>query len=699
MNLSLCDTLAMPKTHALRAFILMLTLLAPAVAANTTDVLQQSLQLAGASTEAQLRAEQVRAASSTAAQRLPLLRALMNEPLRASYRVGLLAAAIEDEADSALGLMNIAASLAGAEIHRPASDTPSQAPVDQHDGDALTAAVAAIAASRGAPQPAADEVPSTLLLPAPLRDEIARMLAAVARAEHFRQRAFAAFPPSATPALLIRQAIDGDLQPFEAPDFRDLIMKVDKEALYAGMLELTEATERLTRFLLAGPLPAAKLRFATALGDVLIDTGTRDDTHEVGDLVLLIDMGGDDHYRFQPCSTSARIGIVIDAAGNDHYLATATAAGAAAAVLGYSLLWDGGGNDLYGPSPLSAGASAEPVATNERLTQAAALFGAALLVDAGGDDRYRALSHAQGWALGGTAVLLDRSGNDDFHALAFAQGSASAQGVALLVDRNGNDRYTLAATPLVLPSSQLPERNLSMGQGAAMGHAGAGGDGRSLAGGIGALFDFSGDDHYHAQLFAQGAGYHEGLGILFDGGGSDRFDAAWYAMGAAAHRAAGVLLKRGKGADHYRASHSTAIGAAHDLSLAFFVDEGGDDHYSLGDVGFGAAHDNSSAVFVDAAGNDEYAVSNPRCLAFGAAHQSGWGSLREDLSNLGLFFDLGGSDRYPGHCSGPHENALWLWPRQYPELKLPSESGAGIDGEHANPFLLAPRTRTNSSDR
>src|SRR5690606_19630368 len=190
-------------------------------------------------------------------------------------------------------------------------------------------------------------------------------------------------------------------------------------------------------------------------------------------------------------------------------------------------------------------------------SQAAALFGNALLIDEAGNDRYNARSHAQGWALGGSALLIDRHGNDSYHALAHAQGSAGPGGVALLIDVGGDARYTLAPLPLQCPSSQLPERNLAMGQGAAMGVRASASDGRSLPGGLGALIDLSGDDHYEAGVFAQGAGYFQSAGLLIDAGGSDRFDAAWYAMGAAAHGAAGVLLARGNGDDHYQASHST----------------------------------------------------------------------------------------------------------------------------------------------
>jgi hypothetical protein len=229
-----------------------------------------------------------------------------------------------------------------------------------------------------------------------------------------------------------------------------------------------------------------------------------------------------------------------------------------------------------------------------------------------------------------------------------------------------------------------------MGQGAGRGVRPDSADGRSSAGGIGILLDLQGDDHYVAQVFAQGVGYYEGLGLLVDDGGSDHFDAAWYAMGAAAHKGAGILLKRGTGDDSYRASHSIALGAAHDFAVGIFLDEGGNDHYQVGDLGLGAAHDNSTALFVDAAGGDIYQVAAAACRALGTAHISDGGTVRDDLPNLGLFMDLGGNDSYPTHCTQARNNSTWASPRSGPGRNPRGEAGAGIDGEWPMPFAIRP---------
>ena len=618
--------------------------------------------------------------------RLPLFERLMHAPHSAGEQAGYIDTLFRAHADSPQALTRITTRLAGIALARDASAFAADEARLLATPDPLATALqwlndsAAPRAGSMDTESASTAATATDSLPVALQHELARLLAATARAERFRRRAFAALPSAATPELLIRQAVEQRLAPFEEPDFRRLPQLVEREALAAGMLALVAGVENFVTWLKAAELPALRWQASTALGTILIDTTGSDGHHELGDTLLLVDTGGNDRYTFRRSTAHRPVSILIDLAGDDHYNSSANASGPAVAVLGYAVSWDGGGNDVYDSAAHS-------------LRQGAALFGAALLVDEAGDDRYRARSHAQGWALGGSALLLDRDGDDDYHALALAQGSAGPQAVAALVDAAGKDRYTLASTPLIQPSSQLPERNLSMGQGAAMGLRADFSDGRALPGGLGILLDFAGDDRYHAQVFAQGAGYYEGTGMLVDGDGNDEFDAAWYAMAAAAHRGAGILLKRGNGKDRYHASHSTSIGAAHDRSIAFFIDEGGDDHYTLGDLGLGGAHDNSTALFIDAGGDDHYTVTAPRCLAFGAAHLAEWGHPGESQPNVGLFFDLGGNDDYTAACAGPANDTLWHWPRQHPALDLPSERGAGFDGESPTPFANTPLTR------
>ena len=629
--------------------------------------------------------------SPTRERQLPLYRAVMAQPLQAPYRAALLAQAYRQAISSPHELMALTGTVAGLSVSRG----PVQAlqPLEQALRAAADPLAAGLAWIKTAPSPSAlpwqPVLPDEASLPQPLRLEVALMLAGMGQAHQFLQRALARLPASVTPALLMRQALDGNITLFEEPDFRQLLPLVEREALLAGMLDLIAATDRLRRFVTtAKPLPAVSWALDTPMGQIVIDTTGRDNQHRLHDPLLVLDVGGNDHYVFEAARPTHRVAVLLDHLGNDHYDALSAGADPSGAVLGYGILWDTAGDDTYQGS---------------QLAQASALFGAALLVDGGGLNHFSASRHAQAHALGGFAVLLSGEGNDRFTAQTQAQASAGPDGVAVLIDPGGNDRYSLDNSPLIRPSPQLPTHNTSMGQGAGRGMRADAFDGRSTAGGIGLLLDLAGDDHYSAQVFAQGAGYQEGLGMLVDDDGNDRFEAAWYAMGSAAHKGAGLLLKRGRGNDVYHASHSMALGAAHDFSVGVFVDEGGDDSYHLGDLGLGAAHDNSVALFIDAAGNDRYTVAAPHCRALGTTAMSEWGTVRENLPNTGLFMDLGGDDRYPAHCAQAGNMAQWTALRPLhlstllPPLPLRSEGGAGIDGEFALPLAIHPLTRAPTS--
>lgn len=654
----------------------------PDVLHASADVLDEVIALAGTDRHT-LATDPLRLRESpTRDRQLPFFRALMAEPLQAVYRSGVLETRFRDAIASPRSAMVSSGMLAGADVARGAVADPladldrqlRQAP------DPLRAGLALMMQGAGDIHGWDPELPDEHALPPPLRTEIGRVLAAIGQANRFRLRALAGLPENATRELLLRQVVESRLGSFEEPDFRTLVSAVDKDALMAGMVDLVTAVQALDAFLgSVDELPELSWQLATPLGLVLIDTTGAENHHELIDPLLVVDVGGDDTYVFRDRSAGNHISVVLDRGGDDRYVAIGVGTCPAAAVMGYGVLWDTGGDDVY---------------EADRLGQGAALFGAALLVDGGGSDNFDAVGYAQAFALGGAALLISMGGDDRFSALTHAQGSGGPEGAAVLVNVRGNDRYVLGNDPLVVPSPQLPDRNVSMGQGAGWGIRADLSDGRSTTGGVGALFDFDGDDRYVAQVFAQGAGFFEGAGVLVDGGGSDVFEAAWYGMAAAAHRAAGVLISRGDGDDVYRASHSTSIGAAHDRSLAFFIDEGGNDRYRLGGLGIGAAHDNGTAVFVDGAGDDEYGLGGAACDAFGAARMSLWGTIREDQPNVGLFFDLGGSDSYPAKCRAARDDARWRWVREYPDLGLRSESGAGVDGQHPSPFHTRPRTRS-----
>lgn len=624
-------------------------------------------------------------ASPTRDQQLPLFRAVMADPLHAPYRAGMLADSYAQKVASPHALMGLTGAVAGVRLVRSKEVTLN--PIESRlkkSSDPLTSSLEWMSPMTMEGRAWSPTLPNDTQLPNPLRFELAMMLSAMSQSHQYLQRALAKLPSSATPELLRRQAFDNLFSPFEEPDYRQILGLVERGALLAGMLDLVAASERLKHFVATtSDLPALSWTLDTPLGQIIIDTTGQDNHYRLQAPLLVLDVGGNDSYEFLPTTEGHRISVLIDHQGNDHYFTVAPGADPSSATLGYGILWDTQGNDHY---------------EGVQQAQSSALFGASLLVDEGGDNTFTASDHSQAQAIAGFAVLLSSPGNDQFNAQTHAQGSAGPQGVAVLIDPAGNDDYSLNNTPLSQPSPQLPTHNTSMGQGAGWGVRGEFDDGRSSAGGIGILLDLAGDDRYSGQVFAQGVGYYEGLGLLVDNAGDDHFDAAWYAMGAAAHTGAGILLKRGTGNDIYHSSHSISLGAAHDFSVGLFLDEGGNDRYEVAGLSLGAAHDNSFALFVDGSGNDHYQVTTDDCQAFGIARISQWGTMREDMVNLGLFMDLGGQDHYPKTCANVRNNANWNAPRKWPLLQLRSEAAAGYDGELPMPFDLRALTQAVPTD-
>jgi hypothetical protein len=597
-----------------------------------------------------------------------LLRALQAAPLQADLWARSLQASFVSTSGQAVPLWEAAAGL-----HRAGTVAPvARAVATEEEGDPLAMALRRLSDLGHAARPAGSQLPPDTPLTRPLRMAVADMLFAIADAEVVRRQALARVPASVTPELLVA-LWRGTGTPEQDVVLRAALAAVDMHELLAGMHRLVGAASRLRQALPAAAASAAvDWRWSTPLGEVRIDTTGTAGQHRLEDPLLIVDVGGDDHYALAARAETNRIAVLLDVGGNDRYVALQDGSDVAAGLLGYALLWDTDGDDRY---------------QGGWLAQGAALLGAALLLDASGHDRYQSTGMAQGFAWGGVALLADLGGDDGYDAASYAQASAGPNAVAVLFDAGGNDRYALQATPVVLRSSQLPDRNTSMGQGVGRGLR-AHGQAPDLAGGLGMLLDLAGNDHYSAQVFAQGAGYYFGVGLLIDGGGEDRFDAAWYAMGAAAHAAAGLLLKQGQGSDHYMASHSTSIGAAHDGSLAYFRDDGGDDHYTLGNLGVGAAQDGSVAVFVDGGGDDAYATGGAPCHAFGLARNSPEGSALPPGVGLGLFLDLGGRDRHPPHCPVVGNATAWRSDDgqvPYPHGAGPTQAGvwAGVDWERS----------------
>ncbi|MBT4524630.1 MAG: hypothetical protein HOC21_06885, partial [Phycisphaerae bacterium] len=91
--------------------------------------------------------------------------------------------------------------------------------------------------------------------------------------------------------------------------------------------------------------------------------------------------------------------------------------------------------------------------------------------------------------------------------------------------------------------------------------------------------DFSGDDNFRGNRYAQGFGVHQAFGVLIDDAGDDTYWAMTAAdQGSAWDIAAGCLLDK-SGDDSYTANSMTQ-GSAAMQGIAYLIDLDGEDLYS-----------------------------------------------------------------------------------------------------------------------
>lgn len=426
-----------------------------------------------------------------------------------------------------------------------------------------------------------------------------------------------------------------------------MMRRVEISYLAAGAYDLFLAVQEAATAV--APVPgsiAYDVRIPTIWGEIRL-TGGGSTRHEGGPSLLVIDTGGDDTYIDMAANRSLAnwASIVIDTDGDDRYLSDPALAdtpiaefegrrhpgfrpGPGGALFGYAVIVDTKGNDLY---------------RSHRPSQGSGRFGFAMLLDLEGDDVYDAYIDSQGFGKFGAGILEDVAGSDRYDGFNQVQGVGQTGGIGLLFDRAGNDVYVANNSVLDFPSPQSPQANVSMAQGTGNGRRADFLDGRSLAGGVGILFDQSGNDTYSAGVFAQGAGYWMAVGMLWDGAGDDRYTGDWYVQGASAHFAVGALDDI-SGNDVYTARLNMALGAGHDLGFGVLIDRAGDDRYTGPNLSLGAGNANGFGLFADLSGNDVY---ESRGISLGKAAEAPKGSLRSRILCIGVFLDLGGQDAYP----------------------------------------------------
>ena len=485
-----------------------------------------------------------------------------------------------------------------------------------------------------------------------------------------------------------------------------------RERLYRAAAQIAFAIEDVDWMAFAG-MRGVDYRLETNAGLIVVRDAGPTTWDEDDDVLLQIDLGGDDEYLAEVASnTSAQnpVSLAIDLGGVDtyHYEPEPTPydqPGLLPADADGRYMGDG----QYGNYTLS-----------NRSRQGAARNGIAMLFDLGGDDdHYQSLRASQGYAHMGVGVLFDDGGDDVYEGEAAVQGSAQygiglavdagtgadtrrsftysqgfgwVAGAGVLVDGGGDDTYLCdigdpdQGGVLVYYSPQLPQQgNSSFCQGAGFGRRNDSSWALSQAGGIGILHDVGGNDAYDASVFAQGTGYWEGTGILSDAGGADRYDAAWYVQGGVAHYAVGMHVDLGDERDEFnqlRDSVSVNQGSGHDYSLGVLINEGGDDVYRITGLSSGASNCNGIGLFVDNGGDDLYLAVSDRSSGVGNISNECL-ATRPDAVSIGIMLDAGGTDdhMYPAMVDPnfvlPSNGGTWGWEA----FGLPSEHGGGVDGD------------------
>ena len=370
--------------------------------------------------------------------------------------------------------------------------------------------------------------------------------------------------------------------------------------------------------------------FETPLG-VAIISGSQNDYY-TRDAFLVIDIGGDDLYANSAGGASPSgkgVSVCIDLEGDDVYSSGEDFV-QGAACLGVGILADMGGSDKY---------------LADSYAQGCGFLGTGILFDTEGNDRRAAEIMCQGAGYFGFGIHIDGSGSDNYVASAYAQGCGRMLGVGICCDIEGNDKYFAGGR--YRDTSRHANTYMSQSQGYGEGfflrkieqgrttriH-------RLYPGGIGILYDRSGNDSYRGQVFCQGMGYFYAMGICMDIEGNDSYEGYWYSQGASAHFAVGACFDF-SGDDTYRTPHQ-ALGNGRDFSQALFFDGGGNDRYNADERSIGSGDlRNGFGIFVDLSGSDSYS-GKTKCLGFGTPNVN-----PPEYVSLGLFLDLGGGkDEY-----------------------------------------------------
>lgn len=399
-----------------------------------------------------------------------------------------------------------------------------------------------------------------------------------------------------------------------------------------GRAPLAELPEVLLGAVTGDILHAELLKGADGhAGGWLIVGGGGPNTYDMSRIAFVIDLGGDDVYRYAPSEHLAQ--IIIDLGGDDLHESLADFSGAATGIFSVSILDSRGGNDVF----CTGGDRAD---RGTHFTIGAGLFGLGILLNHSGDNQYLNLGPGSGWSTGvgfyGAGLIIDLAGNDTYHAEVLSQGVGGPRGFGAIIDAAGDDSYK--ANGPNFPSAYGTEGVfLSRSQGFGYGV-------RSYAaGGVGAIYDLAGDDRYEAGEFAQAGGYYFGLGIIRDRRGNDTYIGNRYGQAFAAHQAGGILIDE-DGDDTYQSMTAASQSGAWDQCITMLIDRRGNDTYKADGLAQGAAAMQSIAILIDLDGDDRY-EGRGRSIQ-GHSSNDTYHYHTSGVFSFSALFDLGGGDDF-----------------------------------------------------
>jgi len=331
-----------------------------------------------------------------------------------------------------------------------------------------------------------------------------------------------------------------------------------------------------------------------------------------GNFDVIVDLGGNDIYETDNQDKTGQCWI-IDLNGDDYYSALSDFC-LAGSFLSSSFILDAEGNDIYKGNSVSLGSS---------------VAGISALIDFNGDDKYTGGFISCGAGMFGAGLLYDNEGNDTYLSDGYSQGFGMTQGMGMIYDYNGGDKYII--NPVVKDITRHEDHYKSMSQGFGLGLR------PCYAGGIGIIFDISGNDLYNSDVYGQGSAYWFSSGYLIDVEGNDVYNSYQYSQGAGIHFASGFLIDDA-GFDIY-SSNGVSQGCGHDYGFGLLLDGIGNDNYSAYSLSQGAGNANGIGILSDLSGTDVYLTKDKSTTR-------GYGNPRRETVSLGIFIDAGIQNYY-----------------------------------------------------